>query len=152
MVTSTTCLTYQIGSPAHAPAICLKTNASEPPHCSTKSLVPQPEPHPPRKQTNDKFNLPPPPAPTNHPPSKAPPAPHPREAFVARHRRLAELRGFDAAKPRVVFHWTQATASDRRARIARIASGSLGSSRCWAPWRGTLVGLNEEPWRNNLRK
>ncbi|CAJ1422342.1 unnamed protein product [Effrenium voratum] len=29
------------------------------------------------------------------------------KAFVARHRRLAELRGLDAAKPRVVFHWTQ---------------------------------------------
>ncbi|CAE7198348.1 nipblb [Symbiodinium sp. CCMP2592] len=27
--------------------------------------------------------------------------------FVARHRRLAELRGFTAALPKIVFHWTQ---------------------------------------------
>lgn len=28
-------------------------------------------------------------------------------AFVARHRRLAALRGLDVARPRVAFHWTQ---------------------------------------------
>jgi hypothetical protein len=30
-------------------------------------------------------------------------------AFVARHRRLAALRGLDVARPRVAFHWTQAS-------------------------------------------
>ncbi len=29
-------------------------------------------------------------------------------AFVARHRRLTQMRGLEVARPRVAFHWTQA--------------------------------------------
>ena len=54
-------------------------------------------------------------------------------AFVARHRRLAQMRGLEVARPRVAFHWTQERNFEGIARDGLRVPDGAGDVVCPGP-------------------